>query len=313
MHEPLPKSATVEQPGFFRSIAGYFRGWRYRSQSVLLCFAAMYLGWIMLADPHAIATRPLDVAIALIAATALVIAIFLINDAADRDIDAIVHPERPIPRGEAHWRHVYGFGIGLIALGMVLASTLSLQYLAATSIEVALVLSYYGYFKRSAAFPAASELVAPMIGATLPLSAFAFIAAPPRDLLLISMAFVYLADMAQDLLGGIHDEAGDRRFHVRTFTVSFGAHAARIVSVTAFAAALVAGSVLWWRGGLGWIYAAVFVTLSAVMLVQYARVFTADGATLETRAGRANHLGGAYYFVVSAALFPDALLRAWLA
>jgi 4-hydroxybenzoate polyprenyltransferase len=45
-----------------------------------------------------------------------------LNDAFDREIDAIERPERPIPAGHVSAREVFAIGFGLLALGVVLLS-----------------------------------------------------------------------------------------------------------------------------------------------------------------------------------------------
>jgi 4-hydroxybenzoate polyprenyltransferase len=309
---PLKARPPRPQPRFFESLINYFRGWRYDAAGVLVCFAAMYFGWLMLADPLFLTLRLRDAASSLCAATSLVLAIFLINDAADRDIDALVHPDRPIPRGTADWRHVYGFGVALLALSITLAALLGTRYLIAIAATVVLVLIYYTSLKRHSPIPCASELIAPLISAMFPFTAFALAPNPRIDIALTIASFIYFADMAQDLLGGIHDESGDRRCNVRTFAVTIGADATSKLSAIAFALSLLSGAALWWLAGLGWIYAITFIALSLAMLREYLAVLTAD-ADLRARASRANHLGGVYYFVVSASLLPDELLRRSLA
>lgn len=293
-----------------QSIGAYFRNWRYQSSAIVVCFLSMYLGWIALAGGFA----PGRAAIATAAASTLcmVLAIFLINDAADRDIDSIVHPERPIPRGLSNWKHIYGAGIGLIVVALVLAALLGLRFFAAVALLASLAMLYYLYFKRFLPLPGASELIAPMISALFPVTAFAVATEVHGALLLAVAAFIYFADLAQDLLGGIHDEAGDRRYHVRTFAIACGASTTRWISAAAFVVAVAAGLAVLVRGQLGWIYLVTFALLSIVMLRQYLHVLRADAASLPRIAGHANHLGGAFYFVVSASILPDVLLRWWM-
>jgi hypothetical protein len=42
-----------------------------------------------------------------------------LNDAFDREFDARVRPERPIPSGDVSAKRVFGFGFGMLALGVV--------------------------------------------------------------------------------------------------------------------------------------------------------------------------------------------------
>ncbi len=45
-----------------------------------------------------------------------------LNDAFDREFDALHRPERPIPSGQVSARQVFAFGFGMLALGMVVVA-----------------------------------------------------------------------------------------------------------------------------------------------------------------------------------------------
>ncbi len=45
-----------------------------------------------------------------------------LNDAFDREFDALHRPERPIPSGQVSARQVFSFGFGMLALGMVVVA-----------------------------------------------------------------------------------------------------------------------------------------------------------------------------------------------
>ncbi|MDB5502877.1 MAG: geranylgeranylglycerol-phosphate geranylgeranyltransferase [Tardiphaga sp.] len=305
--------ASGDPPTLVRSLASYFREWRYQANAIIACVLSMYVGWIALAGSFSLPRPVISIALAAATTVCMVLAIFLINDAADRDIDKLVHPERPIPRGLSQWQHIYGAGVGLILIALACATFLSSRFLAAVALQATLVIFYYSYLKRFFPLPCSSELIAPLISALFPVTAFAVVPEFHGGLLIAVACFIYSSDMAQDLLGGIHDETGDRRYHVRTFAVALGSDITRWISATAFIVSVGAGVAVFVFGALGWIYLVTFSAFSLVMLRQYLRVLLADRDTLPTAAGRANHLGGAYYFVVSASILPDLLLRQWLA
>ena len=50
-----------------------------------------------------------------------------LNDAFDRDFDARVRPERPIPSGEVSVQHVFTLGFGMLALGVVCVLLVTLR------------------------------------------------------------------------------------------------------------------------------------------------------------------------------------------
>jgi 4-hydroxybenzoate polyprenyltransferase len=306
--DPAASSRAAAQPSFVRSIFAYFRGWRYEAKGVVLCFLSMYLGWIMLAGGSASA---MAATAATLAATCNLLAIFLINDAADRDIDCVVHPDRPIPRGDSDWKHVYAFGVFLLLAAAAFAFLVNVQFFAASLLMMLSTVLYYGYFKRRLRL-LFSDLVMPMISALFPLTAFCVAAEWRLDLAMAVIAFIYFADVAHDLVGGIHDREGDRQHNIRTVAITFGDRSALLISGGSFLAALAAGAMVYVLGRLGWLYLAVFAAFSAVMLHQYLRLLSTRRDSLCEAAEKANHLGGLYFFVVSGAILPDILLRRWL-
>src|SRR5262245_53051698 len=97
---PAAQHAPTDHLTLRRRLVTYFLHWRYNLFSRMTCFTSRYLGWLALSG-----TLLRDAAFSVVRATAaaacVLIATFLINDSADRDIDKIAHPERPIPRGLA--------------------------------------------------------------------------------------------------------------------------------------------------------------------------------------------------------------------
>jgi 4-hydroxybenzoate polyprenyltransferase len=152
-------------------------------------------------------------------------------------------------------------------------------------------------------------VITPLMSALFPLYALSVNGGADWRTLVLASAFIYFADLAQDLIGGIHDEAGDRKHKVSTFAVVIGARRSLVVSLAAFCVAIAAGALLYFWAGLGVIYAVVFAALTAYILYRYYRLFRARGATLLEEAARTNHLAGGYFFLVSASIFVDFLVR----
>lgn len=296
---------------FFRSIRCYFRGWRYRSHHIFVGFVSMYLGWILLAGDRGQPSPILrmEVVSAVGAGLLALLAIFLINDAADRDIDIIAHPERPIPKRESDWRHIYAFGLLLVAASVALSWSVNAGFaLSMVSLGLFAVL-HYRYFKRHLPIPCSSEVLTPVVSAMFPISAFA-VAGPihPR-LLTVIVLFIYSADLSHDMLGGIHDQEGDRKFQIRTFALAFGNGFTLRCSFLLFLLSVFAGVLVAAWGGTGWFYATSLSIMAALMLFQYARLFRSTSVSLPEIAGKVNHFGGFYFFIVSASLLPDYLFR----
>lgn len=305
-------AAPDYKPTFFASVVAYFRLWRYHANALIACFISMYLGWFLLAggfhQPHAAARA----VAATLAATCLLLATFLINDAADRDIDRIVHPERPIPRRLAAPTHIFLFGAILLVVGAGLALIVSLRFVAVVALLAVLLASYYGFFKRRLRFPFFSDIVTPVMSTLFPISAFAASPQFPVDVMLTVVSFIYLADLAHDLIGGVHDREGDRQHNVNTLALAIGSRLTLLISFAAFLLSVAAGWLVYVRGELGWLYLTTLGIMSAAMLYHYARSLRADDRDVAQVAGKTNHVGGFYFFIVSGAILPDYLIRQWL-
>ena len=307
-------NGVVQELTVGQSIAGYFLTWRYGLTQILGLFSLMYLGWVatgggLTALDWATLTK---VGLGLAAATATLFAVFLINDAVDADIDRVVHPERAIPRGRSAQHHIYGFGISLLMAAIIASLPINGEAVLVATALSGFALIHYGYAKRRLSVPCSSELLTPVVSALFPLYALA-VAGNTNVWIAVSLVgFIYLADLAQDLLGGIHDERGDREQNVCTFAVAVGARATLRISFTFFVLALVPATLLYVRGPLGITYAAVLSSLAVYVLWLYAGMFRADAIALPALAKRANHLTGGFFFLVSASTFLDFLVRSAL-
>jgi len=158
-----------------------------------------------------------------------------------------------------------------------------------------------------------------VVSALFPLYALAVVDCTDLRIIAGVVGYIYLADFSQDLLGGIHDQAGDRAGNVRTFALAIGPQATLVVSFAVYLLATAAGASLYLGGQLGIVYALVLAGVTAVTLVLYARLFRiargkrAEGPALLAAADRANHLAGMFFFMVSAATFLDHVARRLLA
>jgi geranylgeranylglycerol-phosphate geranylgeranyltransferase len=307
-----PFAAPDHKPSFFGSVVAYFRLWRYQANAVIVCFISMYLGWLMLAGGFHLPQAALRVVAATAAATCLLLATFLINDVADRDIDKIVHPDRPIPRGLARATHIFLFGAFLLAAGMALALIVSVRFFMVAALLAALLALYYGFLKRRLRAPFFSDIVTPVMSALFPVSAFAASPQFSIEIMLSVVTFIYFADLAHDLIGGVHDRAGDRQHNVSTVALAIGSRPALWISFAAFLLSVAAGGLVYIQGELGWLYLAALGIMSATMSYHYARSLRATDRDVAQVAGKTNHIGGFYFFIVSAAILPDYLIRQWL-
>jgi 4-hydroxybenzoate polyprenyltransferase len=136
--------------------------------------------------------------------------------------------------------------------------------------------------------------------------------------LLGAVLYIYLADFSQDLLGGIHDQAGDRKGNVRTFALAIGPRKTIALSIFGFMLATTAGASLLATGRVGFAYAITLFGVTIAMIVFYVRLVrlaknaNREDATLLAAADRTNHLAGMFFFIVSASTFLDHVVRRFI-
>lgn len=315
----------VAGPSYGASLWNYFRGWRYPFFGTIVLYNLMVLGWVSLGGGLSnVRAMVRHVGLGLVAATFLVFGIFLINDAADRHVDARVHPDRPIPQGRSSWQHIMGTAVALLLGACLVSAFVNRQSLAVAFAMTVYALWFYGWAKGGLNLPGSSEILTPVVSALFPLYGLS-IAGCTDPVILVSVAgYIYFADLSQDLLGGIHDQRGDRDGNVRTFAIAIGPARTLVLSFGLYLVAIAAGAALVLTRHAGFVYAATLGALTVATLVIYARLFRtargkagAGGAVaphpedpaLLAAADRANHLAGMFYFIVSASIFVDYVVR----
>lgn len=317
---PPPAKDATSAPSYGASLWNYFAGWRYPFFGTIFLYSVMVLGWVSLGggltgppNGHA-SLRHLGLGLA--AAVFLVLGIFLLNDAVDRHVDARVHPDRPIPRGRAAWQHILGTAVALLFAACVASAFVNRQSLAVAVAMTAYALFFYGWAKGGLDVPGSSEVLTPVVSALFPLYGLSIAGATDLSVIAPVVGYIYFADLSQDLLGGIHDQRGDRSGNVRTFALAIGPARTLVVSFALFLVATAAGASLVVLGHAGLVYAGVLGVLTLVVFVLYARLFrlsraatNAEDPRLLAAADRANHLAGMFYFLVSASILVDHVVR----
>jgi hypothetical protein len=74
-----------------------------------------------------------------------------LNDAFDAPFDAVQRPERPIPSGEAGLRAVFGWGFGLMALGIALLAWFGIAP-ALAGLTLAVAITFYDWHHKQNVF-----------------------------------------------------------------------------------------------------------------------------------------------------------------
>jgi len=188
------------------------------------------------------------------------------NDITDSDIDAIAHPNRPLPSGRIERKRFFQVALIFSVLTFVFAFAISMVCFVLTGIAALFVFFHNKYFKRRIRFPAYSEIFNPLqwvvvvifgfcaLWTVLPQSTDVVITAPILGTVSTSYlgilqmillgCFTYFADTAHDIAEGVHDADADCRYGVQTYATTLGKKKTMTLSFIMFGISVFCGMVL---------------------------------------------------------------------
>ncbi len=207
------------------------------------------------------------------------------NDITDADIDAIAHPDRPIPSGRISSRRFFGIALIFSASTFIFAILTSVWCFFLVGFTALFVTFHDKYLKKRVKIPAYSEIFTPLQWVTVAIFGFLAIwtAIPQEEEIVVNLpilgslktsssavlqmlllvVFTYFTDNAHDLAEGIVDAEGDRKHGVRTYATSFGEKTAARVSFFMFFISGPLGVLLFLYTPLSWFF---LVPLLAIWL-----------------------------------------------
>ncbi len=145
----------------------------------------------------------------------------IVNDYFDRFIDAVNKPWRPIPSGRIRAETALKVSLALMVAGVFLSIALNL-YCVLTAILASVLLFEYSRWLKKTGLP--GNLVIAFLSF---LSIFfGGLASPNPMASLLPGLYAFLIILGRELLKGIEDLEGDRRYGVRTLAVIAGPRAA---------------------------------------------------------------------------------------
>jgi len=187
----------------------------------------------------------------------------VINDIADKEIDTINEPARPIPSGAVTVKQAQTFAGLLAVAGFVLALLTNWQCLVIAVFSWLVFGAYSLWGKRSGFF--GNLLVSVCVVVPFVYGGFAF----GKGLVTSSAVFIalaFLANTGREIIKGVVDVDGDKRKGIRTVAARFGVHFA-VVAATVFYVSAVVLSVLPWILGLMSFWFLPFVLITDVGLI----------------------------------------------
>lgn len=320
-------SSVVVRPFIFLS------KWRSLPPFEMASYVLMYASIPMLA--YGIHPYNLDI-IKLIILTILTMysgffAALIWNDITDKDIDIVVHPDRPIPSGKISSKKFFAVALLFSAMTFIFSLLVSFWCFIIVICAALFVSIHNKYLKKIVNFPAYSEIFTPVQWVVVAIFGFLAIwtALPPNGEVLFTVSafgnisfdwydfqnmillvfFTYFADNAHDLPEGIHDADGDRKLGVKTYATSFGEKNAARISFVMFLISGVLGVIIYLRTTLGFIFLVPFVCIWIYTMSYSFKLLKANTNEISELSAVVGRKGFNYFIFTYNFIFIDILVQ----
>lgn len=253
------------------------------------------------------------------------------NDITDADIDAVAHPDRPIPSGRISSRKFFCIALIFSASTFLFAILISVWCLILVGATALFVTFHDKYLKKKVKLPAYSEIFTPLQWIAVALFGFfAIWTALPQaseviinvlyldristdasavQQMIILVLFTYFADNAHDLAEGIVDAEGDRRHGVKTYATSFGEKNAARISFIMFFISGVLGVILFLRTILSFVFLVPFLCIWLYILYHSYQLLTSEKNEMKKIGVLVGRRGFDYFLLSYDLIFLDVLTQ----
>ena len=311
----------------------FLADWRPLPLYELISYVLMYASVPMLA--YGIQTYDLNI-MKIILLTILTMysgffAALIWNDITDADIDAVAHPDRPVPAGTISKKKFFAVALVFSAMTFIFAILVSIWCLVLVGATALFVAFHNKYLKKIIKIPAYSEIFTPIqwltvatfgflaIWTVLPqsmdiifeLPLFGTISTSGREIqnMILLVLFTYFADNAHDLPEGIHDVEGDRKLGVKTYATSFGEKNAAKISFCMFFISGIFGILLFIKTILSPVFLIPFLVLWTYILYNSHMLTRKDNEDMKKMGKIIGRKGFNYLLMSYNLIFLDVLLQ----
>lgn len=253
------------------------------------------------------------------------------NDITDADIDAVVHPKRPLPDGRISSKKFFLIALFFSANTFIFSYIISPLCLIVVGFAALFVTFHDKYLKKIIKLPAYSEIFTPVqwvvvaifgffaIWTVLPqstnividLSIFGTVSFSNFELqnMILLVLFTYFADNAHDLPEGIHDVEGDMRLGVKTYATSFGERNAARISFAMFFVSGILGIILFFRTVLSLVFLIPFIIIWIHILSWSFKLLKSEKKDMKKLGTIVGRKGYDYFLMSYNLIFIDVLLQ----
>ncbi len=321
------KSSCIKRPFVFLS------KWRSLPKYELISYFLMYSSFPMLA--FGIKTYNFEI-IKIILFTVITLycgffAALIWNDITDADIDAVAHPDRPIPSGRISSKKFFAVALFFSSLTFIFSFLVSFWCFVLVLFAAAFVTFHDKYLKKFVKIPAYSEIFTPVQWVVVAIFGYLAIwTAIPQDTafvvnmhffenistniyelqnMILFVIFIYFADNAHDLPEGIHDARGDRKSGVRTYATSFGEKNAARISFIWFLISGLLGVILFFRTILSLIFLISFLCIWAYTMYYSFKLLKSDVKDMSQLSSDVGRKGFNYFLITFDLIFLDLFIQ----
>jgi 4-hydroxybenzoate polyprenyltransferase len=220
---------------------------------------------------------------------------FIVNDVADRSIDRINNPKRPVAAGTVTPRLALVVGAALLSVAPLFARLVS-PSLAILCLVVCVASAFYSFYLKSRNGISANVLSA-LLTATLCFVGFD-IANPSWPMVGISIA-VFFAALAREIAKDVEDLPGDRLFRKSTLAITTGTSTATKTAIVVAGVQILASYIPYALGGAGSVYFVGITIANIILLRALSRAFKENAAGVVQKAVK---LSMALYLITYVAL-----------
>jgi len=311
----------------------FLSNWRSLPPYEILSYFFMYASVPMLA--YGIKTYNIDI-IKIIGFTVICLysgffAALIWNDITDTDIDAVSHPDRPIPSGRISKKKFFLIALFFSALTFIFSVSISIICFLIVGFSALFVAFHDKYLKKRVKIPAYSEIFTPIqwvvvaifgyfaIWTALPqsttivinLSFIGKISTNFNDVsaLLILVLFTYFTVNAHDLAEGIVDSEGDKAQGVRTYATSFGDYNAAKISFIWFLISGILGIILYFITILDLFYLILFFVIWLYIMTYSYKLIKSNKNNMKKTAETVGRKGYDYFLFAYNLIFIDIFIQ----
>lgn len=177
---------------------------------------------------------------------------YAVNDYADRKIDAVNNPKRPIPSGELTPSDALSTARILFVLGILSSAFINLPCLFLAGINAALLAYYASDLKRRGLI--GNITISYLVGSTLLFGALAIGSLTAAGILAAMAGF---STAGRELIKDVEDIRGDRKSDSTTFPINYGKKPAVALAIILTIGAVILSPLPYLLGIFGWHYLAI--------------------------------------------------------